>query len=127
MRFLLDENVPVSMSEMLEECGHETADIRDFVLPGTPDPVVATIAEDLEFVLISFDGDFEKIAPRIPDGQKRRFRKLSRIWMKCFEPDGANRLREALSLIQSEYALAQTKHDKRMHIWVAPSYIRTHR
>lgn len=86
MHFMLDENVPVSVKDMLETHGHQAEFIRDYVPPGSADPVVATISEELDAIPVSFDGDFEKIAPRIPKGQKRRFRRLSRIWMRCREP-----------------------------------------
>ena len=127
MDFILDENVPRDMADMLIRHGHSAVYIRDYVPPGSPDPLVATIAQELNAVLISFDGDFQHIAPRVPQGQRSRFRTLSRIWMRCFEPDGADRLEQALSLVEAEFALAQLKADKRMLMWVATSYLRTDR
>ena len=82
MYFMLDENVPLDVADMLNEQGHKGEFIRDYVPPGSPDPVVATVSQELDAILVSFDGDFEVISPRIPDGQKRRFRKLSRIWLR---------------------------------------------
>jgi predicted nuclease of predicted toxin-antitoxin system len=86
MHFMLDENVPVAVADMLEKHGHKAEFIRDFVPPGSPDPLVATVSEELKAILISFDGDFQTIAPRVPHGHRLRFRKLSRIWMRCDEP-----------------------------------------
>ena len=54
------------MAEMLIKRGHEAEFIRDYVPPGSADVIVATISEQRECVLISFDGDFEVIAPRVP-------------------------------------------------------------
>jgi predicted nuclease of predicted toxin-antitoxin system len=68
MRFMLDENVPVDMADMLIQHGHEAQFIRDYVPPGAADVIVATISEQQNCVLISFDGDFESIAPRVPHG-----------------------------------------------------------
>lgn len=127
MQFILDENVPKDMADMLIKHGHTAVYIRDFVPPGSPDPLVATVAQELDAVLISFDGDFQTIAPRIPHGQRTRFRTLSRIWMRCYEPDGADRLEQALSFVTTEFALAQQRADKRMLIWVGTSYLRTDR
>ena len=127
MDFILDENVPFNVADMLFGHGHGAVFIRDYVPPGSPDPLVATIAEQLNAVLISFDGDFQHIAPRVPQGERARFRSLSRIWMRCYEPDGAERLELALSLIESEYALAQQKVDKRMQMQVGRSFLRTDR
>jgi predicted nuclease of predicted toxin-antitoxin system len=127
MRFMLDENVPVDMAEMLIQHGHGAEFIRDYVPPGSADVIVATVSEQQNCVLVSFDGDFEAIAPRVPLGHRARFRKLSRIWMRCDEPDGASRLKGALDLLVSEFALAQARADKRLWFWVGREYLRTHR
>ena len=92
---------------MLVQHGHEAVFIRDYVPPGWPDPLVATVAQELDAVLVSFDGDFQLIAPRIPKGHRQRFQKLSRIWLRRSEPQAAKRLEVALSLVVSEYGLAR--------------------
>jgi predicted nuclease of predicted toxin-antitoxin system len=127
MRFMLDENVPAEMADMLVAGGHEAEFIRDYVPPGAADPLVATVAEQNNSILISFDGDFQLIAPRIPIGHRRRFRRLSRIWMRCGEPQGARRLESALELVKSEFALGQRRTNQRMMFWVGISYLRTER
>jgi hypothetical protein len=38
---------------------------------------------------LSIDRDFQKIAPRIPFGERRRFQTLSRISLQCSEPQAA--------------------------------------
>lgn len=124
---MLDEMVPVSVARTLQRNGHTAEFIRDYTPPGSPDPLVATISEEMNAVLVSFDGDFQKIAPRVPDGQRRRFKRLSRIWMRCSEYQSAQRLERALQLIESEYILARTVPDSRMIIWIANEYIRTNR
>lgn len=127
MRFMLDENVPNSAMRFLESTGCETQYIRDLVPEGSVDPLVAFVAEDEGAVLISHDGDFQKIAPRIPDGQKTRFKKLSRIWLRCNEFQSAKRLERAFALIQAEFEFSQAQKDARMLIWIGNSYIRTER
>lgn len=124
---MLDENVPASAAEMLQANGHVAEFIKDYVPPGSPDPLVATVSEELQAILVSFDGDFEKIAPRVPEGGRRRFRQLSRIWLRCSEPQAADRLRAALGLIQAEYDLASRSRDRRMNIWLSAGYIKTNR
>jgi predicted nuclease of predicted toxin-antitoxin system len=125
MHFMLDENVPQDVADMLIRHDHTAAFIRDYVPPGAPDPLVAVVSEELKAILVSFDGDFEKIAPRIPAGQRTRFRKLSRIRMCCGEPQAAQRLEKALDLVKAEYELAKTLRDIRMNIWIAKSYFKT--
>jgi hypothetical protein len=70
------------------------------------------VAEQLNAILLSFDGDFEKIAPRVARGHRARFRKLSRIFMRCAEPQAASRLKEALSLVNDEFKIARSRSDK---------------
>ena len=127
MRFILDENVPQAVADMLLQHGHQPEWIWDHVPPGSADPLVATVSEELDAILVSFDGDFQKIAPRIPKTERTRFRKLSCIHMHCGEPQAAQRLRKALDLVMSEHALARTQSDQRMNIWISKSFIRTNR
>jgi predicted nuclease of predicted toxin-antitoxin system len=127
MRFMLDENVPADVATMLRKHGHKSEFIREYVPPGSADAIVATVAEQQECVLVSFDRDFEAIAPRIPNGHKARFRKLSRIWMKCTEPRAVERLGAALDLVTSEFMLAQGRADKRLWFWIGQDWFRTHR
>ena len=114
---------------MLQRHGHSTSYINDYAPKGSPDPLVATVAEELVAILISLpgDGDFEKIAPRVLKGQRMRFRKLSRIRMRCGEPQAAKRLETALDLVATEFSLAQKRSDSRMMMTVGKSYLRTDR
>lgn len=122
---MLDENVPQDVADLFIGRGHTAEFIRDYVVPGAPDQVVATASEELEAILISFDGDFEVISPRIPKGQRRRFRKLSRIWVRCSEPQSAGRLDKALEFIEREYALVTPQAP--MRLTIGASYLRTDR
>lgn len=124
---MLDENVPADVADMLAKRGHKAESIRDYVPPGSPDPLVATVSEELDAILISFDGDFQKIAPRIPHGERARFRRLCRIWMRCAEPQAAKRLASALDLVISEYKLAQERPDSRLRMQIGTSFLRTDR
>lgn len=127
MRLLLDQNVPNSVATVFENRGHAVLYLREITDPSAPDIVVAAISEIEEAILVSADGDFRKIAPRVPDGQRKRFRKLSRITLRCNAPQTAQRVSEAMSLIESEYEIAQGRHDPRMIIVIGNSYIRTER
>lgn len=118
MRFMLDENVPRSMADMLADKGFEVEYIRDFAPLGAPDPIVATVAEREGAILVSFDGDFHKIAPKFPTGTRARFKRLSRIWMRCDEVDGAARLKSALDLLDFEVTRARLEEDPRVIIHI---------
>ncbi len=127
MRLLLDQNVPNSVATVFADRGYTVLHLRDLVAPDSPDPIVATVSELENAVLVSSDGDFDKIAPRVPDGQRRRFRKLSRITLKCKPSRAAQRIAAAMSLIEAEYEIAQNSRDPRMIVVVGDSFIRTNR
>ena len=126
MRFLLDENVPNSVAAVLEDHGHEVSSVRDIMPVASPDPVVATISEERDAILVSHDKDFRSIAPRV-HMSRARFRRLSRIALKCNEPQDAQRVEKAMSLIEAEYEIARQSEDSRMIITIANGYIRTER
>ena len=83
--------------------------------PDAPDPVVALTAAENAAILVSFDRDFRAIAGRL-GVSNRRLRKLSRIQMRCKEPEGPKRLEEAMAFIEHEWKLAQAKSDRRIFI-----------
>ncbi len=113
-----------SACRFLEDRGHEVLRARDKVPEGTQDPIVAKVAQDLSAVLLTDDSDFKTIASRRQDGQKARFRKLSRVLLGCEHSKVVNRLEATISLIEFEYELAQNKHDKRIILDVKPTMIR---
>lgn len=127
MHFILDENVPASVQETLLDAGHDAEFIFDYVPRGSSDQVVATVGQELQAVLVSFDGDFQKIAPRVPRGDRTRFRRLSRIWLRCNEYQAAQRVEKALGLIESEFELVLSGENQKMMIWITNGYIRTDR
>jgi len=92
---------------------------------GTQDPIVAKVAEDLSAIFLTDDADVKTLVRRRPEGQRRRFRKLSRVHLACKHSQAVNRLAAAITLIEFEYELAQDRHDKRMIIDVKPTLIRT--
>jgi predicted nuclease of predicted toxin-antitoxin system len=124
---LLDQNVPDSVAPVFEEHGHEVIFLRDILPTDSPDQVVADVSETEGAVLVSCDRDFRRIAPRIPEGQRRRFARLSRISLECSEPQAANRVRVAMSFIEAEYAIAQEANDPRMIVTISTQVMRTHR
>lgn len=127
MRLFLDHNVPDSVARAFVQRGHEVVLLRDELPSDSPDELVATVSEQLGAVLVSCDTDFRRIAPRIPRGQRARFRRLSRISLECSGPRAARRVETAMSLIEHEFEIAQSSRDKRMHVVIRNDVIRTHR
>src|SRR5215470_16869984 len=95
LKFLTDNYVPDSVGRVLVEAGHEVILLRKILPTNSPDPLVASVAEINQAILVSFDKDFRTLAPRMGIG-KQRFRKLSRIGFRCDKPQAARRLKIAL-------------------------------
>lgn len=101
--------------------------LRDVLPTNTPDPIVAKVAQDSDCILLTHDGDFKKVAPRVPTGSRARFKKLSRIHLSCPQSRGAERLAAAIALIEFEWFAAQDRADKRLHMVIQRDVIKTHR
>jgi len=127
MRFLLDHNVPVSVGDVLRDDGHTVELVSEILPADSADPVVAVAAELGDAILVSLDADFDKIAPRIPVGHRMRFRRLSRISLKCNPVRAAQRMALAMSFIKLEWSIACISADPRMIIWIGNDVLRTHR
>jgi predicted nuclease of predicted toxin-antitoxin system len=125
IRFLLDNCVPDSVGEVLRLRGHTVVHVRDILPVDSSDPLVATVSEEDDAVLVSCDRDFRLIAPRIPRGQRARYRRLSRIALECNEPQAADRIKSAITLIEAEFEIAQNSKDKRMNIVIQNNGIKT--
>ena len=124
MYLLLDENVAASVADAFREAGHTVGWVRDIVAAGSEDPLVAKTSELEGAILVSHDRDFRKIAPRIPQGNQGRFRRLSRISFECSEPQAASRARDLMDYIELAWAKAQKRADKRMIVAVGKGGIR---
>jgi predicted nuclease of predicted toxin-antitoxin system len=127
MRLLLDHNVPDSVAAVFRAAGHEVLLVRELLPTDSSDQLVATASELEGAILVSVDRDFKQIAPRIPKGMRGRFKKLSRISLECSEPQAAQRVRVAMTLIEAEWEIAQSSHDSRMFITIQNAGIKTHR
>ena len=61
MRFKLDENLPVELADLLRRAGHDVATVLDQGLGGARDPELASVCNEEERVLVTFDTDFADI------------------------------------------------------------------
>ena len=116
-----------SACKLLEKRGHQVTRLRDVLPTDSPDPLVAKVAQDNDSILLTHDGDFKKVAPRIAMGERQRFKKLSKVHLNCEHAKATDRLNASVELIEFEWAGAMKRRDKRIHISVGLSVIRTHR
>lgn len=101
--------------------------LRDVLPTDSPDPLVAKVAQDSDCILLTHDGDFKKVAPRIPVGERNRFRKLSKVHLACEPVKAGERLAAAMAFIEFEWDAAQNRPDKRLTIVIQPAVMKTHR
>lgn len=127
MDFVLDENVPANLGAFLRRHGHDCIDISGSVMAGSPDILVAAVADENGAILISFDKDMKAIAARVPDTSRRRFKKLGRIYLRCDGHSLVKRIESCFDFIEFEFRVAQERRDKRMFLTIGKSYIRSDR
>jgi hypothetical protein len=71
------------------------------------DPLIAIACARGGQVLVSHDNDFKAIVRRLKLTHSQYHNSLHRIDLRCFEPDGARRIAEAMTLIEHEWQLVQ--------------------
>jgi predicted nuclease of predicted toxin-antitoxin system len=125
MLLLIDENVPESVTTFLRERGHDVRHVRDLFLPGTPDPVIASGADRIGAIVVTWNHrDFKKLAARVPKGGAAALRRLGRINCRCPEPQGRARVEQVIDVIEGEYERAQMRRDKRLLIEITMTSVR---
>jgi hypothetical protein len=68
MYFMLDENVPQDVADMLIAFGHKAEFIREYVPVGAPDQVVATASRELEAISHRLRRRFRGYFPQDSEG-----------------------------------------------------------
>ena len=125
MRFLIDENVPASVTAYLRERGHEVVHALELFLPGEQDEVIASAAAHRDAIIVTWNRqDFKKLTSRAPRGQRKQFRALSTLTFRCPEPQGAKRLREVIDLVEFEHQRAQAAHDSRLFVEICRTFVK---
>ena len=61
MRFLLDNNLSVRLTPLLQNAGHDAVHVRELGLASASDPEVLNEARDSQRILVSADTDFSTI------------------------------------------------------------------
>jgi predicted nuclease of predicted toxin-antitoxin system len=81
VRFLLDNDVPVTVRRVLLDAGHECWTAAEAHLDEAPDDALAVYAIDRRAALISHDAEFARRRRRNTIGQH--------VWLRCLEPRAA--------------------------------------
>lgn len=115
LRLFLDECVPDGVGRRFSDSGHHVIYLREAGATGSADPVVCTLAEENDSILVSLDGDMKKLAQRY-GVSKQRFARLSLIKFSCETSKAAKRAAAAMSVIEHEWARSQGCRDRRIFI-----------
>jgi predicted nuclease of predicted toxin-antitoxin system len=89
---------------------------------GTADSIIAAIGEQDAAVLVTVDKDLRALAPRIPK-ERRLYKKLGIISIRCPEPQAANRIRQNIDLIEFEYHRSQSLRDRRLMMSIGLNFV----
>lgn len=100
--------------------------MQDAIARGSPDTLVAEVALRNDAILVAVDKDMRQIAKRHGIGAGR-FKRLHLLQFRCTEVQSIHRAREAASLIEMEWDIAQEKAARRFWVEIGESSIRTHR
>jgi Domain of unknown function (DUF5615) len=125
--FFTDENVADSVGNEILSAGHSLIRLRDVMVTGSTDRVVAVNCRENGLVLVSHNyRDFRKLSQDfgLTRGQMDA---LHRVDLGCNEVAAAQRFREAMSLIEHEWAWRRTRGGGAMVVFVGDKVIRTHR
>ncbi|WP_130271096.1 DUF5615 family PIN-like protein [Phyllobacterium myrsinacearum] len=126
LKFFLDESVPDSVGRVLATHGHEVIFLRDAIAIGSPDQLVCAVSQANEAILVAIDGDMKRLAKR-HGVSNQRYRKLSLLKLSCRESRAAQRVEEALTLIEHEWHFSQGQPDRRIFIEIGDAAISTKR
>ena len=101
--FFTDEDVADSVGDAILAAGHKLARLREVMVRGSADPVVATACRESGLVLVTHNyRDFRRISHDL-EVTRGRFDRLHRIELICSQTIAADRFRKELPLIEHEW------------------------
>nr|WP_276315882.1 DUF5615 family PIN-like protein [Paracoccus sp. pheM1] len=122
----MDEGVPRGVGVMLQEARHEVIFLHEAIATGSNDDLVASAAIANDAILVAIDKDMRTSAKRNKISLNQ-YKRLSLLQLRCRETQAANRVRQALTLIEAEWNWAENKSSRRLFIEIGDSRIITNR
>src|SRR5689334_22202246 len=114
MFLILDENVDDAVGHYLRERGHRVEFVRELLAGGIADTVIAVFGDQNAAIVVTHDKDFKALVRRVPEGSRKRFRRLGRISMQCKETLAKQRVEGLIESIEFEYTQTQKRADPRL-------------
>lgn len=128
LRVFLDAGAPESVGHVFAQRGHTVIYHREILPERSPDDIVCAAALANDAILIAVDGDMKRLAKRYGSTPtSARFARLNLIRIGCNGALTAQRVDQAMSLIEHEWAFSEAKTARRLWIDIGPHLIRTHR
>lgn len=114
--FFLDNNVPDSVGTVLQDSGHDVTRLREVMDRESADPVIAIACARGGQVLVTHDRDFRSGAERLNISRRQYRESLHRIQLRCPEPKSAERIIDALAVIEVEWQLVRVNRPMVIHL-----------
>lgn len=124
---LVDENVPYQVADALEEMGVEVVRAKEAFPEGTPDTVLARIAEARGWIVVTGDkSDFNKMLSRArKTHEQKQYYRAGAIWLVLDKPRRAlERWRRIQTSLLCEMANSEAHRDKRVFIEVRDDWLK---
>ncbi|YCI03321.1 DUF5615 family PIN-like protein [Ensifer sp. D2-11] len=126
LRFFLDASVPDSVGREIADAGHQVIYHREALSDGAKDPVVCETAMANDAILVAVDADMKHLSKRFGKSDDR-FKKLDLLMCSCNAAMASKRVVQALSLIEHEWHVSQTKTSRRLWVEITNHHILTYR
>lgn len=101
--FFTDEDVADSVGEAIKQAGHDLTRLRDAMLRGSADPVVAAACREGGLVLITHNYRHFRKHSRDLETTQKTLDRLSRIDLEWSQVIAARRIAEEMALIELEW------------------------
>jgi hypothetical protein len=98
--------------------------VRDFLDVGVSDESIASRADELMAVVVTWDRDFKRLVGRVPIGERLRFRRLGRISFDCRPERGRRRAEQLIDYIEFAYEVESRRRDRRLIVEITETSIR---
>jgi predicted nuclease of predicted toxin-antitoxin system len=118
--------VPAAVGFTFIRHGHTLIPFEDVIARGSRDEMVCIAAEANDALLVAFDNDMKQLARR-HGVTPARFKRLNLLKFECEEPSAADRLEEAMSLLEHEWELRSKNASRRVFVVIGKQVLRTHR
>lgn len=122
--FFTDEDVADSVGEAIKTAGHELTRLRDAMLRGSADPVVAAACREGGLVLVTHNYRHFRKHSREFEATQKALDRLSRVELECSQVIAAQRITEEIALIEFEWERQSSPDQPGMRIAIGDKIVR---